>query len=387
MGISTSHAAVPHRRDHRIDALRGVALLMMCIDHIPQDVLNRFTMRNIGFADAAEVFVLLAGYASWLAYGRAFGKKQPVASVLARIRRRCWQLYVFQMAMVVVCISTIRIWRHFWPVPVDFLEPELAHGLDSAWRVLSLQALPGNLNILPLYIVLLLGFAPLYALLRGVGTPVVLGLSGTVWLLVNFDPRLNFPNWLDPDGWYFDPLAWQFLFVLGVCGARVAGRHDGSLPRSRVLAAVCGLYLVFSFVQSFPWTDWGFADLRPVGMAVPDKMILAPWRLLDVLALFYLVQSSPRATVLAGTRGGQLMALFGRHSLEIFTAGTLVDLYARLVLTSFGTGWVMQVVVNVVGFVVLLWVARNRERARVAARRPTPPAPGGLPAHVPLCRN
>ncbi|GBQ60967.1 OpgC family protein [Komagataeibacter swingsii] len=387
MGISTSRGATPHRRDHRIDALRGVALLMMCIDHIPQDVLNRFTMRNIGFADAAEVFVLLAGYASWLAYGRAFGRKQPVMSVLARIGRRCWQLYVFQMVMVVVCISTIRIWRHFWPVPVDFLEPELAHGLDSAWRVLSLQALPGNLNILPLYIVLLLGFAPLYALLRGVGTPVVLGMSGAVWLLVNLDPRLNFPNWLDPDGWYFDPLAWQFLFVLGVCGARVAGQHDGSLPRSRVLAAVCGLYLVFSFVQSFPWTDWGFADLRPVGMAVPDKMILAPWRLLDVLALFYLVQSSPRATVLAGTRGGQLMALFGRHSLEIFTAGTLVDLYARLVLTSFGTGWVMQVVVNVVGFVVLLWVARNRERARVAARRPAPPKPDGLPAHAPLCRN
>ncbi|MBV1824391.1 OpgC family protein [Komagataeibacter oboediens] len=389
MGASPSHAATPHRRDHRIDALRGVALLMMCIDHIPQDVLNRFTMRNVGFADAAEVFVLLAGYASWLAYGRAFDRKQPIMSVLARIGRRCWQLYVFQMVMVVVCISTIRIWRHFWPVPVDFLEPELAHGLDSAWRVLSLQALPGNLNILPLYIVLLLGFAPLYALLRGVGTPVVLGVSAAVWLLVNLDPRLNFPNWLDPDGWYFDPLAWQFLFILGVCGARLAGRHDGSLPRSRVLAAACGLYLVFSFVQSFPWMDWGLADLRPVSMAVPDKMILAPWRLLDVLALFYLVQSSPGATTLAATRGGQLMALFGRHSLEIFTAGTLVDLYARLLLTSFGAGWIMQVVVNVAGFVVLLWVARNRERARAVARarRAAPPASGGLPAHAPLCRN
>lgn len=118
-----------------------------------------------------------------------------------------------------------------------------------------------------------------------------------------------------------------------------------------MLAAACGLYLVFSFVQSFPWMDWGLADLRPVSMAVPDKMILAPWRLLDVLALF------------------------GRHSLEIFTAGTLVDLYARLLLTSFGAGWIMQVVVNVAGFVVLLWVARNRERARAVARarRAAPP--------------
>ncbi|GBQ16436.1 OpgC domain-containing protein [Komagataeibacter rhaeticus] len=386
MGISTSPAGAPHRRDHRIDALRGVALLMMCIDHIPQDVLNRFTMRNIGFADAAEVFVLLAGYASWLAYGRAFGKK-PVGTVLGRIGRRCWQLYVYQMVMVVVCISTIRIWRHFWPVPVDFLEPELAHGLDAAWRVLSLQALPGNLNILPLYIVLLLGFGPLFALLRGLGTPVVLGLSAAVWLVVNFDPRLNFPNWLDPDGWYFDPLAWQFLFVLGVCAARVAGQHAGSLPRVAGLAWVCGGYLAFSAVQSFPWTDWGLADLRLLAMTVPDKMILSPWRLLDVLALFYLVQSSGRAAALAATRGGQLMALFGRHSLEIFTAGTLIDLYARLALTSFGTGWAMQVAVNVVGFAVLLAVARNRERARVAARQPRPAHGGGVPPGVPLCRN
>lgn len=359
---------------------------MMCIDHIPQDVLNRFTMRNVGFADAAEVFVLLAGYASWLAYGRAFGR-QPAMTVLGRIGRRCWQLYAYQMVMVVVCISTIRIWRHFWPVPVDFLEPELAHGLDSAWRVLTLQALPGNLNILPLYIVLLLGFAPLYLLLRGVGTAVVLGLSAAVWLVVNLDPRLNFPNWLDPDGWYFDPLAWQFLFVLGVCAARVAGGHDGSLPRVRALAWMCMGYLVFSAVQSFPWTDWGLTDLRPVVMSAPDKMVLSPWRLLDVLALFYLVQSSGRATVLAASRGGQLMALFGRHSLEIFTAGTLIDLYGRLVLTSFGTGWAMQVVVNVAGFVVLLAVARNRERARIRARQSRPAPGGGIPAGVPLCRN
>ncbi|RFD18523.1 OpgC domain-containing protein [Komagataeibacter melaceti] len=386
MGSTTSHATPRHRRDHRVDALRGVALLMMCVDHIPQNVLNRFTMRNIGFADAAEVFVLLAGYASWLAYGRAFGTR-PVSTVLMRIGRRCWQLYVYQIVLVVVCVSTIRIWRHFWPVPVDFLEPELAHGLDSVWRVLSLVALPGNLNILPLYIVLLLGFAPLYALLRGVGTSVVLGMSGAVWLVVNVDPRLNFPNWLDPDGWYFDPLAWQFLFVLGVCAARVAGRHDGSLPRSFVLAAACGLYLVFSAVQSFPWTDWGFDDLRPVAMRVPDKMILSPWRLLDVLALFYLVQSSTRATGLAATRAGQLMALFGRHSLEIFTMGTIVDLYGRLVLTSFGTGFVMQVAVNVVGFIVLLAVARARERQRNAARGAAQGGAGKLGARAPLCGN
>ncbi len=38
------------RRDHRVDALRGLALLMMLTDHVYSDWLNRLTMRNFGFA-------------------------------------------------------------------------------------------------------------------------------------------------------------------------------------------------------------------------------------------------------------------------------------------------------------------------------------------------
>jgi hypothetical protein len=61
---------------------------MMFVDHIPQNVLNRFTLRNVGFADAAEIFVLLAGYASWLAYGRNFERVGLRAGV-GRVWRRC----------------------------------------------------------------------------------------------------------------------------------------------------------------------------------------------------------------------------------------------------------------------------------------------------------
>ncbi|GBQ57343.1 OpgC domain-containing protein [Novacetimonas hansenii] len=366
-GTATAGQGVPRVRDHRVDALRGVALLMMCIDHIPQDVLNRFTMRNVGFADAAEVFVLLAGYASWLAYGRAFSR-QPWQAVVERIVRRCGRLYVFQTLMAVVTIVTIRVWRHYWPVPVDFLEPELAHGLDSLWRVMLLQALPGNLNILPLYIVLLLAFAPLCWVLRRVGPWPVLVASGALWAVVNFDPSLNFPNWLDPDGWYFDPLAWQFLFVIGACASILAARHGGSLPLSRPLVVACGAYLVFSAVESFPWTGWGLPDMRPMATPWTDKMVLSPLRLLDVLCLFYLVQSSTLATRLSLGRAGQLMAMFGRHSLEVFTLGTIIDLYGRLVFTNFGVGWGMQVTINVVGFIMLWGMTRELDRRRTLAR-------------------
>ncbi|CAP54825.1 OpgC family protein [Gluconacetobacter diazotrophicus] len=362
-------AARPHarsswgRRDHRIDALRGVALLMMFVDHIPQNVLNRFTLRNVGFADAAEIFVLLAGYASWLAYGRNFARVGLRAG-LGRVMRRCARLYVFQAIMVVVTTATIRYWRGFWPVPVDFLEPELAHGLSSFWRVMFLDALPSNLNILPLYIVLL-GCFPLIYLLMRASLLLTLAVSGGLWLLTNLDPAINFPNWLDPDGWYFDPLAWQFLFTLGACASVLAARHDGSLPRLGWLRVACGAYLAVSALEAFPWSQWGLPDLRPFVVVAPDKSVLAPLRLLDVMAIFYLVQSSHATRHMAEGRIGRVMALFGRHSLEVFATGTVIDLYARLVFTTFGAGWWLQIAVNVIGFTILWALATVLDRQRI----------------------
>jgi OpgC protein len=51
--------AVSSKRDPRIDVLRGMALLMIFVDHIPGNVLSLVTLHNFGFSDAAEVFVLL----------------------------------------------------------------------------------------------------------------------------------------------------------------------------------------------------------------------------------------------------------------------------------------------------------------------------------------
>ncbi len=57
-------------RDHRIDFFRGLALIFIFWDHVPDNPLAQLTVRNFGFSDAAEIFVFLAGYAAILAYGR-----------------------------------------------------------------------------------------------------------------------------------------------------------------------------------------------------------------------------------------------------------------------------------------------------------------------------
>lgn len=361
------------RRDHRVDALRGVALLMMLCDHVPQDWLNRFTLRNVGFADAAEIFVLLAGYASWLAYGRLILRGPPDGgwkAAFGRILRRCWRLYLFQMVMLFVSVFTIRQWRHYDPVPVDFLEPELAHGSHWLWAVLTLQALPNNLNILPLYILLLLAI-PVMVWLWKISAKLLLGVSFVLWCIANLDPSINIPNWLDPDGWYFDPLAWQFIFVLGMLSAILAGRNDGHLPSPKWLRWVCGIYLFWGVWECFPYRDWGLPPLNPLPVPYAEKSTLALWRWLEAMAILVVVQSSGTASRFSETRGGQALAVLGRHSLEVFSLGTVLDLFARLVMNSFGTGWAIQIAVNVGGLAgvygVALWLDHHRRQAALMA--------------------
>ena len=75
-------------RDARVDALRGLALLMIFIDHVPGNLLSLVTLRNFGFSDAAELFVLLSGFSSMVAYGGSFDRDGVVVG-LRRVLLRC----------------------------------------------------------------------------------------------------------------------------------------------------------------------------------------------------------------------------------------------------------------------------------------------------------
>ena len=54
--------AGPGKRDLRLDLLRGTGQWMIFLDHIPNNFMNWFTLRNYGFCDAAELFVFISGY-------------------------------------------------------------------------------------------------------------------------------------------------------------------------------------------------------------------------------------------------------------------------------------------------------------------------------------
>src|ERR1044072_768616 len=58
-------------RDLRLDLFRGLALWLILLDHIAQNIVNWITIRNYGFSDAAEIFVFISGYTAAFVYGRS----------------------------------------------------------------------------------------------------------------------------------------------------------------------------------------------------------------------------------------------------------------------------------------------------------------------------
>lgn len=216
------------RRDSRVDVLRGLALLMIFIDHVPGNLLSLITLRNFGFADAAELFVLLAGFASMAAYGRSFSR-DGIMPGLRRVLLRCLHLYLFQALLLVTVLVVAGSWVHnIGAVPES--DAAVVHaGLNGLQHGLTLQALPASLNILPLYIILLALFPLIYGLMTISPLGALLASCG-LWLCVNLEPSINLPNWLDGQRWFFDPFAWQFLFVIGALGAVILRRYGGNLP-------------------------------------------------------------------------------------------------------------------------------------------------------------
>jgi hypothetical protein len=354
-------------RDPRVDVARGAALLMIFIDHMPGNPISFLTMHNFGFSDAAEVFVLLAGVSSMMAYGKLFARDGAWAG-LRRVWARCVRIYAAQILLLLITLALVRWWTFTFGLKPTIIAPLLDAGLIGLVHGMMLYALPGYLDILPLYIVLLAAFPLIYVAVRR-SVWLALGISVLIWAAANLDPRLTLPNWVDAKGWYFNPFTWQLLFVFGAVLAVALRSGGGSLPRNRWLTLVSWLYLGFAFMETAPWTDWHLPNLRPFEMAPPDKSSLSPLRLLDILALFHLVFSSQKVLELARHRYVRAVEACGKHSLEIFALGCLLALMGRLLFRTFGRNWEMVGAVNITGLtvmcVVALWMERPRNTAGV----------------------
>lgn len=376
-------ALVRGGRDLRVDAARGLALWFIFIDHVPGNLLGRFTLRNVAFCDATEAFVLLAGYAAGLAYGRVMDRAGWHLAA-ARVLARAGALYVAHIFLFVLFVAQVGYSAAALDSAVYLdemlLDPLAAQPYRALLEALLLRYQPSFLNILPLYIVLLGLMAAALPLLRRPWA--LLALSGAVYGLARatgFGPT----SWLG-GGWYFNPLAWQLLFAVGAAlGYRPPGGEPRGVPWRRWLGALCALVLLLgaaSVLVLFGWPELleGTPAAVPAVLWNVDKAGLHPFRLLSMLSLFYLVAHG----VPAGARWlrgsvASAFALLGQHGLPVFCAGIFLSFLGRLAL-ELGDGWAMQLAVNLLGLAALLAVAALRSWYDAAGGRgatPRLPAP------------
>src|SRR3954465_7248291 len=180
---SSMAPAAPAQRDLRLDLFRGLALWLIFLDHIPSNVVSWITIRNYGFSDATEIFVFISGYTAAFVYGRAM-RERGVIVAGARMLKRAWQVYVAHIFLFVIYMAEIAYVSSSFENPLyaeemgvfDFLrQPDV-----TLVQALLLKFKPANMDVLPLYIVLLAGFAPFIWLLLRQPT-VALGASLLVY--------------------------------------------------------------------------------------------------------------------------------------------------------------------------------------------------------------
>ena len=148
-------------RDIRLDLFRGLALWFIFVDHIPVNVVSWLTVRNYGFSDATEIFVFISGYTAVIAYARMM-EREGWLRAGARIWRRVWQLYVAHILLFVAFTAQIVWVSVARDMPSLIEEMELMGLGENPYQAILQAALlkfrPINLDVLPLYIVLLTVF-------------------------------------------------------------------------------------------------------------------------------------------------------------------------------------------------------------------------------------
>jgi hypothetical protein len=353
---------VPTQRDFRLDLFRGLALWLIFLDHIPTNIVSWVTIRNYGFSDATEIFIFISGYTAAFVYGNAMNERGFVVSG-ARILKRAWQIYVAHIFLFAIYMAEIAYVASSFENPLyaeemgvlDFLkQPDV-----TIIQALLLKFKPVNMDVLPLYIVLLLLFPPILWLLMRRPT---LALSASVALYaLSWEFGWNLPAY--PSGtWFFNPFAWQLLFVFGAWCAMGGAERLSAVLHSRVTLAVAIAYLVFAFCIAMTWhipslgqfvPEWLNSLLYPIDKTNLDVLRFAHFLALGAVIVWFV----PRDW------SGLQWPIFrpaiwcGQHSLEIFCLGVFLAFAAHFIMSEISGGVGMQVMVSIVGVATMIGAA------------------------------
>ncbi|MHC2437815.1 OpgC domain-containing protein [Bradyrhizobium sp. USDA 4451] len=384
------HAHLPDKgRDLRLDLFRGIANWAIYLDHIPDNIVNWITTRNYGFSDAADLFVFISGYTASFVYARMMLERGFIVGA-TRLTKRVWQLYVAHIILFVIYIASISYLALRFGDSEIINEFNVAGLVDNATETLRqglfLKFKPVNLDVLPLYIVLMGLFPPvLWIMLRQPNWTMLASLA--LWL-VSRHIGWNLPAY--PAGtWYFNPFAWQVLFVFGSWCAMGGARANMHIINSRYTLWFCIAYLLFALVMTmagrFPefgaqFPDWLYSAFNP-----NDKTNLAPYRFLHFVVITVLViRFIPKDWSALEWKVFDPLIVCGQQSLAVFCVGVFLSFVGHFELSMSSGSLFAQIFVSISGIAIMTivayyisWSKRQDKPIKPPAPKPAAPAKAG----------
>jgi hypothetical protein len=357
------NAILPDKgRDLRLDLFRGVANWAIYLDHIPDNVVNWITTRNYGFSDAADLFVFISGYTASFVYARMMLDRGFIVGA-TRLTKRVWQLYIAHIILFVIYIAAITYLALRFGDSEMINEFNVAGLVDQATETLRqglmLKFKPVNLDVLPLYIVLMGLFPPvLWFMLRQPDLTMVISI--VLWL-VSRQAGWNFSAY--PAGaWYFNPLCWQVLFVFGAWCAMGGARKSLAIVNSRITLWFCIAYMILGLVMTmagkFPdfgalFPHWLYSTFNP-----NDKTFLAPYRFIHfVVIVILVVRFVPKTWPGLEWKVWDPVIVCGQQSLAVFCVGVFLSFVAHFLLSLSSGSIFVQVLVSIAGIAAMTTVA------------------------------
>lgn len=388
MAFLNINATLPEKgRDLRLDLFRGIANWAIFLDHIPDNIVNWITTRNYGFSDAADLFVFISGYTATFVYARMMLERGFIVGS-TRLTKRVWQLYVAHIILFVIYIASISYLALRFGDSEMINEFNVAGLVDNATETLRqglfLRFKPLNLDVLPLYIVLMGLFPPvLWFMLRKPDLTMVLSI--VLWLTArHFGLNLN----AYPAGqWYFNPYCWQVLFVFGAWCAMGGARRSMTLINSPITLWLCVGYLLFALVMTmagrFPglaalFPEWLFSAFNP-----NDKTNLAPYRFIHfVVIVIMVIRFVPKDWPGLEWKIFDPVIVCGQQSLAVFCVGVFLSFVGHFELSMSSGSVFAQLFVSIAGIAIMTTVAYyiSWSKRQDKPLKPPPAKPAATPA-------
>jgi hypothetical protein len=203
----------------------------------------------------------------------------------------------------------------------------------------------------------------MFLLIAARNSAAALSVSGALWLLAQIYPDL-LPRLADHS--FYNPMAWQFIFCIGMFVGTSYNSDELSLEifrkRSWMLLActVVGVGILYQFARlldAYQYLSLG-ALAGSDATRAQMKESLAAIRLLHFLSVAFLVAKyvRPSSPILSWPGAGTIIQS-GRSSLQVFCVGAILSVMLNLFVAVVGPGRIGRVILDCAAILLIAWIA------------------------------